>query len=279
MNASAQPHGEQNPSTIQVFIPVHNDIRYLPSALASVLGQEGVDVEVIVSDNASTDGTYEYALRAAADDPRVKVHRNPTNLGSIPNVNLFAKYVTADYYIFLCSDDALGDPMALRKARDILDREPDVVSVYADMLYIDGNDRKLATRRFRPTGAFDACAALRRSVLLSRNCFGIPLLNRRSAYADLRYPERMTYVSDVFVAARAAERGRVFHIAEPLIWNRYTGCNLTSTLALQSTRQFSDLIEALGLRLSTWDRLIRASWGAILIPSKYVFLQIARLRS
>lgn len=279
MSASANPQTLNGTSPVQVFIPVYNDALYLPRALASALGQEGVDVEVIVSDNASTDGSYEYALQVAASDARVKVYRNPSNIGAMPNINLFRRYVKKDYYMFLCSDDALGDPTALRKARDVLDREPDVVSVYADMVYVDGRDRKLASRRFRPTGDFDAGEALRRSVLSYRNCFGIPLLNRRSIYADLHYPEHMTYVADLYVAARAAERGRVFHIAEPLIWNRYTGKNLTGTLVAKSALQFDQMIEMLGFSLRPWDRLSRALQLAMVIPSKYAFLQLARLRS
>ncbi|MEQ1651299.1 MAG: glycosyltransferase [Hyphomicrobium sp.] len=46
---------------IDVFIPVYNDKIYLPKAVDSALGQRGVDVRVIISDNASTDGTFEWA--------------------------------------------------------------------------------------------------------------------------------------------------------------------------------------------------------------------------
>ena len=59
---------------VQVFIPVFNDLDYLPEALTSVLRQRNVRLEVVVSDNASTDGTYEYAQRAAEQDPRIKLH-------------------------------------------------------------------------------------------------------------------------------------------------------------------------------------------------------------
>lgn len=265
--------------SVQVFIPVYNDIDYFPRALRSVLDQQDVDLEVIVSDNASTDGTYEYANRLAAEDNRVKLFRNSGNIGSIANINQIANYVTADYYVFLCSDDALGDRSALRKAKDVLDKHPDVVSVYCDLLYIDGRDRRLGARRFRPTGFFDSDKALRGSILSYRNCFGIPLLNRRSVCLDIPYPDNMTYVADLYVAARTAERGRVFHIGETLIWNRYTGKNLTARLIAQSARQFAGLIETLGLTIRLRDRFVRALRFALVVPGKYVFLKIAKIRS
>ena len=74
---------------IQVYIPVYNDISFLPDAVASVLTQQDVDVEVIVSDNASTDGTSEWLASAASREPRLIVHesRKP---GMLYNINRVA---------------------------------------------------------------------------------------------------------------------------------------------------------------------------------------------
>jgi glycosyltransferase involved in cell wall biosynthesis len=259
-------------SSLQVYIPVYNDIAYFPRALASVLGQQGVTVEVIVSDNASTDGTYEYAREAAASDARVRLHRNPHNIGHTANMNRFADYVTADYYMLLCSDDMLGSPIALKRASDILNEDSDVVSVYSDMLYVDGNDRKLTLRRFRRTGFFDPQKALRDSILSGRNLFGIPLLSRRSACIDLRYPADMNYVGDVYFSARAAERGSVFHFAEPLICNRFTGKNLTRSLIGDSRRQFAVLLELLKEPLSGTDLVRQRLVHSLVGPSRHLFL-------
>jgi glycosyltransferase involved in cell wall biosynthesis len=264
---------------IQAFIPLYNDIAYFQRALDSLLSQKDVSLGVIVSDNASTDGSYEYALRIASEDSRVKVFRNDSNIGAIPNINLFSRYVTSEYYIILCSDDALGDVGALRKAQDVLDANHDVVAVYCDAIYIDGKDRQLGIRRYRPTGHFDGAKVTRNSVTSYRNCFGIPLLKRRSAYADLFYPETMTYVGDIYVDSLAATRGRVFHIAEPLIWNRYTGRNLTAKLVAQTSRQFSELGDALGVSLRWQDRMTRTVRLAMVLLQKYAFLYVARLRS
>jgi glycosyltransferase involved in cell wall biosynthesis len=266
-------------SPLQVFIPVYNDIVYFTRALDSVRRQQDVDVEVIVSDNASTDGSYEYAREIADFDSRVVVHRNTNNIGHTANLNRFADYVTADYYMLLCSDDMLGSPMALKRASDILAQNIDVVSVYSDMLYVDGNDRKLARRRFRRSGPFDPQATLRASILSLRNLFGIPLLNRRSACIDVRYPEDLNYVGDIYFSARAAERGRIFHIPEPLIWNRFTGKNLTGTLVSDSTRQFTRLAELLNEPLSRADLVRQAVAQGLVGLGRQLFLRWAAWRS
>lgn len=264
---------------IQVYVPVYNDIRYFPRALDSVLAQQGVELQVIVSDNASTDGTHEYACQVAESDPRVIVHRNPRNVGMIANLNKFADYVTSDYYMLLCSDDMLGSPTALRRAQAVLDADPEIVSVYCDLLYIDGDDRKVMSRRFRPTGLFNADGTLRESIRSSRNRFGIPLLSRRSASIDLRYPERMNYVADIYFSTLQGKRGRLFHIAEPLILNRYTAHNMTRRVLGESARQFADLVKEFRVSLARWERLIRAWRLAIVIPAKHLFFLFVRWRS
>jgi hypothetical protein len=173
----------------------------------------------------------------------------------------------------------LGSPTALRAARDVLDGNREIVGVYCDMVFIDGNDRPLATRRFRPSGIFDAAETLRKSILSSRNCFGIPLLNRRAACIDLRYPDGLTYVGDVQFSARAAERGPVFHIAEPLILNRFTGRNSTASVVRESGRQFDALASALRVPLSRWETLRRSLSLHVLVAMKLIFLRWARWRS
>jgi glycosyltransferase involved in cell wall biosynthesis len=273
-NASASSHAR-----VQVFIPVYNDVTYFPRAVASVLDQQGVDVELVVSDNASTDGTYEYICAAAASDPRIIVHRNPSNIGHTANLNRFADYVTAGYFMLLCSDDMLGSPTALRRASEILDRMPDIVSVYSDLLYVDGHDRKLAVRRFKRAGVFDPQTALRESILTLRNVFGIPLLNRRSACIDLRYPADMNYVGDICFSMQMAQRGRVFHIPEPLIFNRYTGKNLTAALLGDSTRQFKHLMTMFDVSLSGPDLIRQTLARGLAGPGRRLFLRWARWRT
>src|SRR3990167_124821 len=76
--------------TVSVLLPVHNAVRYLPTALESVSRQPGVDFDVVVVDDGSTDGSFEVATaweEAAWEDGRIRpgnsmrVYRLPYNLG------------------------------------------------------------------------------------------------------------------------------------------------------------------------------------------------------
>ena len=65
--------------TVSVLLPVHNAVRYLPTALESVSRQTGVDFEVVVVDDGSSDGSFEVAEQH--QDCPVRVYRLPYNLG------------------------------------------------------------------------------------------------------------------------------------------------------------------------------------------------------
>jgi len=265
--------------TIQVYIPVYNDMSFLPDAVGSVLMQRDVDVEVIVSDNASTDGTSEWLADAASREPRLVVHRNRENVGMMNNINRLRELVTADYYMFLCSDDRLGAPDALSSALRVMQDTPDVVSVYCDMLYIDALGRTLATRRFDRAGRFDTAATLKASIISGRNLFGIPLLHRRSTGAAITYPDRFSYLADVYHSAKCAEHGSLFHLPRQLIHNRYSGGNATGKLYHLSLLQFNALADDFGIKLSRPERMLQRLQTHKTVLSKAAFMRYAGWRS
>lgn len=72
---------------VSVCIDVYNYGRFLSQAVESVLEQSLSDIEVIISDDCSTDDSFEAAQRYARLDSRVTVHQNARNLGMIGNRN------------------------------------------------------------------------------------------------------------------------------------------------------------------------------------------------
>ena len=63
-------------TTVSVCIPVYNRRDELDRALRSVVSQTYQDLDIVVVDNASTDGSHEVALKYAQADPRIRVTRN-----------------------------------------------------------------------------------------------------------------------------------------------------------------------------------------------------------
>ncbi|HRE18591.1 MAG TPA: glycosyltransferase family 2 protein, partial [Rhodocyclaceae bacterium] len=66
-------------------MPVYNEAEYLPQALDCLLSQKYPDIEFVLADNASSDGTLEICLRAAETDKRVAVLSADANMGATEN--------------------------------------------------------------------------------------------------------------------------------------------------------------------------------------------------
>lgn len=107
---------------ISIAIPNYNYAQYLGRTIQSVLDQDDPNVEIVVTDNASADGSAD-VVRGCNDD-RVRVHVNPVNVGFAPNLDRSVEQTTGDHIILLSSDDLML-PGALRTYREILDSVED----------------------------------------------------------------------------------------------------------------------------------------------------------
>jgi len=91
--------------TLSVLIPTYNRESYVADAIRSALNQPYTDLEVIVSDNASTDRTVEIAREIAAQDSRVRIFVNDRNLGPIGNWKNALSQARGEFAHWLWSDD------------------------------------------------------------------------------------------------------------------------------------------------------------------------------
>jgi glycosyltransferase involved in cell wall biosynthesis len=113
-------------SRVDVVIPCYNYGRYLRGCVASALDQPGVDVRVLVLDDASSDETPAVGAELARHDPRVEFRRHRANRGHIATYNEGLAWSSGDYTLLLSADDLLT-PGALVRAASVMDRRPDVV--------------------------------------------------------------------------------------------------------------------------------------------------------
>ena len=116
-------------ASIRVIVPCYNYARFLPGAVESALGQPGVDVSVLIIDDASTDNSAAVAERLAQRDNRVEFIRHICNKGHIATYNEGLASTQSDYVVLLSADDLLT-PGALKRATDLMAAHPSVGLVY-----------------------------------------------------------------------------------------------------------------------------------------------------
>ena len=121
---------------VSVGLPVYNGDRFLREVLANFLGQTFGDLEIIICDNASTDGTEDICREAARQDSRVRYYRNQKNLGATPNFNKTFHLATSPLFKWAAHDDT-HDATYVETCVRILDANPDVVLAHSATTFID----------------------------------------------------------------------------------------------------------------------------------------------
>jgi len=128
----------QESPKVSVGMPVYNGERHLRNAVQSILGQTFRDIELIISDNASTDRTEAICREYASKDPRVRYYRNPKNLGAPENINSVFRRATGRYFKWAAANDEC-DPRFIEACVQILDERPNTVLAYPRTRLIRGN--------------------------------------------------------------------------------------------------------------------------------------------
>lgn len=113
---------------VSILVPVYNRELLIARTLQSALAQTVPDIEVVVVDNQSTDRTFDVVAAMAEQDKRIKLFRNPENLGPVRNWMKCAEYASAPYAKILFSDDLMAPTYIERTLPHLL--SPDCALVY-----------------------------------------------------------------------------------------------------------------------------------------------------
>lgn len=110
---------------VSVGLPVYNGERFVDGALWSLRGQDYPFIEIVISDNASTDRTPDICLEHARHDKRIRFIRSGENLGAAWNFNRVFQLSSGQYFMWAAHDD-LWEPSCVRRCVEVLQADPAV---------------------------------------------------------------------------------------------------------------------------------------------------------
>src|SRR5690606_25435394 len=184
--------------------------------IEAVPAQAYPNVELVICDNASTDGTEELCRTMAAADSRIVYHRHPVNVGLFNNFNSAARLARGEYFRWIGDDDTLA-PDYVSRCMQVYRDDPRLVLVTTQINYVS-SDGTSETAEYHGTALASDDPAERFAEMLR-------LLNESYATIDPLYGlmRRATlvgierhnmYAEDQVLAARLALAGPWRHIPE-----------------------------------------------------------------
>ena len=194
-------------------MPVFNGASHLAEAVESVLAQTLAQLELVIVDDGSDDGSAAIIERFARADARVRALTLETNLGISAALNHGWRLARSPYLARLDADDvALPDRLA--RQLEFLDAHPSVACVGGAAIVIDDAGRPLSITRF-PT----ANRAIQ-AQLLKRNCFAHPSVTLRRSALEQVGGYRFDQIEDYDLWLRLSERFELANQHEPAILYR-----------------------------------------------------------
>jgi len=121
---------------LTVGLPVYNGENYLAESLEALLGQTYTDFELIISDNASTDGTGDICTAYQKKDSRIRYVRQPTNIGCAPNHNYLVGAARGELFKWAAHDDLYARDL-LERCIAVLDDQPQAILAHSWTAIID----------------------------------------------------------------------------------------------------------------------------------------------
>jgi glycosyltransferase involved in cell wall biosynthesis len=237
---------------VSIGIPVFNGENYLVDAIESVLKQTVTDLEVVISDNASTDGTESICRHYASVDPRVVYWRQEHNLGAAPNYNRTFELARGRYFKWLAHDDRM-EPTYLARTIECLEADPGAVLCNTVIDFIDMQGSKIAVYDSVLAEAEGRGPAERFElfVLRSHTCADVFGVTRRSALEGTLLHASF-HGADRALLAQLALRGRLIQIREHLNQMREHPARYTRRVATAKQRlAWHDATRAGGINLPT----------------------------
>lgn len=204
---------------LAIGMPVFNGERYLESTVESILAQDFVDFELVISDNGSTDATADICAQYAAGDARIRYIRHDQNRGAAWNYNYVFQITDSEFFKWAACDDLLA-PEYASECLSLLRVNPEAVLCHT--LTADIDETGVVTRAWhgQPNGTQTSAVDRFTDLVMRRHqCFPVFGIIRSDVLRHTNLIGAYTESDDVLVAELALF-GRFLEVPDCLFFRR-----------------------------------------------------------
>jgi glycosyltransferase involved in cell wall biosynthesis len=235
--ASTEDPASELPLVSIIFL-TYNQEKYIGEALHGLLSQTYPRLDIIITDDASTDATVELIAAELArypDRSDIRFIRNKENLGGFGRGNFLnaLSFARGEFVVISCGDDVMLPRQVEAMAR--VWRDEDVSLVTANALYIDQDSHELDRFRHSPDQPFDDSFETLARNGVNDTCFGAAMGFERQLHDEFGWPPAYLTASDIMLPFFAYLAKGARFIPEPLLKYRVHPQNTSLSLAAEAT--------------------------------------------
>ncbi len=235
MSCDSHKNNIVNSPLVSIIIPAYNHERYVQNAIRSVIDQTYEDIELIVINDGSSDGTHQQILQIE-NECRQRfssfIYISKPNEGLIKTLNLAAQYLNGKYVCFLASDDAylpskIENNVAALESASLLE-----AAVYSDGFIIDSNGNKID--RFSNKYIVPIGTNTHRELYIGNWIAALSVMYRFDAFMSCMPYDESIKVEDYDFLLKFSAKYKFIYLYEPLFLYRQHSLNFSSDEKLMS---------------------------------------------
>jgi glycosyltransferase involved in cell wall biosynthesis len=194
---------------VSILIPSYNSAVYIEQCIESALSQTYGNIEIILQDDCSTDGTWESVQKY---DGRVKLFKNGRNLGNTGNHNDIFDKCAGEYYIFLHNDDYIL-PGFIEKAVSLHTEHRNLSMVIGERMLVEENGEPYSIAPFYNTSCIIPGVEQARVFMMTSMVLSCQVVGKSECFVRTN---KMASIADAQIFFEMALQGDVGYIKEPM---------------------------------------------------------------
>ena len=205
---------------ITFALMAYNQEQLIEEAVAGALAQTYSPLEIILSDDCSTDRTFSIMSKMVegyAGPHRVRLNRNPNNLGLIGHINALFDMAKGDIYVLAAGDD-VSLPERTARVAEVFERDQTVMLVHSDVIKLNRAGQELGVWRPPIAGKPDDLHAMAAGFGIHIGATGAYRMQVHRRFGAIREDEAY---EDLVLGFRARLLGKVAYIESPLVRYRF----------------------------------------------------------
>jgi glycosyltransferase involved in cell wall biosynthesis len=256
---------------VSIFCPTFNAEKFIENTLNSILTQDYERIEILISDDCSTDLTVEIVERISSLNPgKIHLNVNEKNLGITSNCNTLLKMCNGKYIAFFAGDDLMY-PGKISAQVNVMEGNPDCSFSYHSVEVLDGDNsnRLIFTTERERQSYFSFLDIISRGGLI-----GVcSVMARLDALPPGGFSSKFPSVSDWLMLIEVALRGRIIKV-DGIYGGYLRHSKGASRKTFETLGEIQETLEFINYRYGNNGAILNATNLAF---KRYIYGEIARL--